>query len=88
MLWDRGKTLVKQKLEAVVVHAHHKLPALEIRPPMAHRLDKTDKHPLIGGKFAVSRRDLSAEEGDRPALLMQHRPKSRPRCITLHDEGL
>jgi hypothetical protein len=50
VLWDYGKALVEQVLEAVVVRLDGEVPPPQVRLLMPYGLDKADELPLISGE--------------------------------------
>jgi hypothetical protein len=67
-----------------VIGAHDEGVWPQVGPPMANRLDEADELTLICGQLGVVQADGAAEEGDRPAPLMQHGPE--PGGVAVHHE--
>jgi len=88
VLRDRGQALVEEVFEAVVVRLDDEATAPKIRPPVPHRLDETNQLAFICGEGAVTGSDGSAEEGDRVAVLNEHRAKPMRRGVAFDDEDL
>lgn len=87
MLWNCGEPLVEQELEAVMVRAHQELPTPKIRAPVAHCLDQANELTLVRRQLGMAGSNLATEESNGADALIQDRPKPRPRCVALHDEG-
>jgi hypothetical protein len=88
VLWDCGKALIEQVLEAVVVRLDGEAPPPQVRPPMSYDLDKADELLLISGERAMARRHRPAVECDGMAILDQHHAETIGRRIALDNEWL
>lgn len=55
VLWDSHQSLIKQKFEAVMIRADHKVAPQEVWTPVVHGLDQSDQLSLIGCKDLVTR---------------------------------
>jgi hypothetical protein len=88
VLWDCGKALIEQVLEAVVVRLDGEAPPPQARLLMPYGLDKADELPLISGERAMVRLHRPAVECDGMAFLDQHRAETIGRRVTLDNEWL
>jgi hypothetical protein len=86
MLRNRGKALIKQKLEAVVVCPHRETSAPKIWPPMPNGVHKADELALVCREGVMTWCHRPAEVGDGVLVLDQYRSKTVCRCIALDDE--
>jgi hypothetical protein len=69
-----------------MVRPNHALTPPQIRPQVSYSLHQADELTLVGGQFGVARRDLSSEEREWSAALMEHRAKACAESVALHDE--
>jgi hypothetical protein len=86
VLGDRRQSLVEDEVQAAMVGANDKAATLEIRPPMAHRLNQPNELSLICGQFRVARCDGLAEECDSAGALMENRAEAGAGGVALDNE--
>ena len=88
VLRNCGEALDDEVLEAVVVGFDEEATAPQVRSPMTHGVDEANKLSLVCRERAMARCHRAAEEGDRVAVLDEHRAKAMGRGITLDVELL
>jgi hypothetical protein len=88
VLRDRGKSLVEQVLQVVVVRLDGEAPPPQVRSPMSYDLDKTNELPLICGERAMVQRHRPAKESDGMAFLNQHHVEAIGPRVALDNEWL
>ena len=86
MLRYRRQALVEDEAQAAMISTDDEAAPPQVRPPVAHRLDKPDELAFIGGELSVTRRDGLAEEGEGPGALVKNGAEIGAQCIALDDE--
>ena len=87
MLRNCCQSLVEDELQGLVVGADDERTNPKIRAPVANCLGQPNQFPFISCKATMAWRERAAEEGDRPAVLMEHRANARSRGIALNDKA-